>query len=120
MAQLEVKKLVILGEVTHLDAATWMLIQAIREAYPRQEIRYFADPTDSRSQTSSMVPSDEAIGHLNGLKGKAPKALVHGFQQNQNAWQLRTGSPDRDVGRRPTCISRILPRDNKTKSHTIH
>jgi hypothetical protein len=108
MAQLEVKKLVILGEVTHLDAATWMLIQAIREAYPRQEIRYFADPTDSRSQTSSMVPSDEA------------KALVHGFQQNQNAWQLRTGSPDRDVGRRPTCISRILPRDNKTKSHTIH
>ena len=50
----------ILGEVKLLDAATRMLIQAIRDAYPRQEIACFPEATGSRSQTSSMVPGDDA------------------------------------------------------------
>lgn len=74
IAQLQGEQLVILREFVMLDADTRMLGQAIRDAYPRQEIYCFPDPTGSRSQTSSMGLSDHAILRQHGFKVKAPKA----------------------------------------------
>ena len=74
IAQLQGEQLVILREFVLIDADTRMLAQAVRNAYPRQEIICFPDPTGSRSQTSSMGLSDHAILRQHGFKVKSPKA----------------------------------------------
>ena len=74
IGQLQGEKLVILREFVLLDADTRMLAQKVRDAFPRQEIICFPDPTGSRSQTSSMGLSDHAILRQHGFKVKSPRA----------------------------------------------
>ena len=71
----------ILGEVKRLDAANRMLIQAIREAYPRQEIACFPEATGSRSQTSSMVPGDDASVTETDSRGRLQKPSSMGASE---------------------------------------